>query len=375
VELYFLYLFLGKSMKEEREMTTKAPKRKKGVLPSGNVRVQVYLYTDDKGKRHYKSFVAPSRKEAKEMATRWKLDMKDKPIEQYNDPEEEEDEDITVSQAIERYLSVKKGVLSPSTLRGYVGMQRQYFDGVFGRKRLSELSNPSVQIWVSDLAGKQLSPKTVRNAYGLLSASLEIFAPDLTLKVKLPQKKRPDLYCPNDNDIKKLLDAIKGTDLEIAVLLAAFGPLRRGEISALTDKNVEGRIIHVRNNMVKGPDNQWYIKQPKTDDSTRDVEMPAFVIDRISGKKGKLVDMNPDYITHRFGRVLKKIDVPHFRFHDLRHYAASIMHAIGVPDQYILQRGGWASDNIMKAVYRNVIDLESVRQNKKINKHFEKFIM
>lgn len=75
--------------------------------------------------------------------------------------------------------------------------------------------------------------------------------------------------------------------------------------------------------------------------------------------------MNPDYITHRFGRVLKKIDVPHFRFHDLRHYAASIMHAIGVPDQYILQRGGWASDNIMKTVYRNVIDLESVRQNKK----------
>lgn len=251
-------------------------------------------------------------------------------------------------------------------------MQRQYFGGAFGRKRLSELTNPSVQIWISDLASKQLSPKTVRNAYGLLSASLEMFAPDLTLKVKLPQKKRPDLYCPNDNDIKKLLDAIKGTDLEIAVLLAAFGPLRRGEISALTDKNIEGRIIHVRDNMVKGPDNQWYIKQPKTDDSTRDVEMPAFVIDRISNKKVKLVDMNPDYITHRFGRVLKKIDVPHFRFHDLRHYAASIMHAIGVPDQYILQRGGWASDNIMKTVYRNAIDSETVRQNKKINKHFEK---
>lgn len=108
-------------------MTTKAPKRKKGVLPSGNVRVQVYLYTDDKGKRHYKSFVAPSRKEAKEMATRWKLDMKDKPIEQYNDPEEDGEEDITVSQAIERYLSVKKGVLSPSTLRGYIGYAKAIF--------------------------------------------------------------------------------------------------------------------------------------------------------------------------------------------------------------------------------------------------------
>ena len=48
------------------------------------------------------------------------------------------------------------------------------------------------------------------------------------------------------------------------------------------------------------------------------------------------------------------------------------MHAIGVPDQYILQRGGWASDNIMKSVYRNTIDLETVRQTKRINRHFEK---
>uniref|UniRef100_UPI002ED4C02F hypothetical protein n=1 Tax=Enterocloster clostridioformis TaxID=1531 RepID=UPI002ED4C02F len=47
------------------------------------------------------------------------------------------------------------------------------------------------------------------------------------------------------------------------------------------------------------------------------------------------------------------------------------MHAIGIPDQYILQRGGWASDNVMKTVYRNVIDLESVKQNRKINEHFK----
>lgn len=139
-------------------MTTKAPKKKKGELPSKNIRVQLYLYTDEKGKRHYKSFVAPSRKIAQEMAARWKLDMKDKPIEKYNEPEEDE-EDITVNDAIERYLSAKSGVLSPSTLRGYTGLQRQYFGGAFGQKKLSELTSPSVQIWVSNLAAKNYLQK------------------------------------------------------------------------------------------------------------------------------------------------------------------------------------------------------------------------
>jgi len=32
------------------------------------------------------------------------------------------------------------------------------------------------------------------------------------------------------------------------------------------------------------------------------------------------------------------------------------MHAIGVPDQYIMQRGGWGSDTVLKQVYRGTMD-------------------
>ena len=96
------------------------------------------------------------------------------------------------------------------------------------------------------------------------------------------------------------------------------------------------------------------------------------MIDKLKGKKGRIINRSPDAITRSFERTIKRTSLPHFRFHDLRHYAASIMHAIGVPDQYILQRGGWSSDNVMKTVYRNTIDIETVRQNKKINEHFDK---
>ena len=57
-----------------------------------------------------------------------------------------------------------------------------------------------------------------------------------------------------------------------------------------------------------------------------------------------------------------------FRFHDLRHYSASIMHAIGILDQYIMARGGWKTDTVLKAVYRNVINDEQKKFTDKINK-------
>lgn len=339
----------------------RTPKKKKGELPSGNVRVQVYDYTDSQGKRHYKSFTGASGKEAREKANRWKI---------LRDSQEKQREDITVSEAVARYIDIKSAVLSPATHREYLATEKRYFADSIGKKHLSEVKSASIQIWISNLTRQGLSAKTVRNAYGLLSATLDMFAPDLRIKITLPQRQKPDLYCPNDEDIKKLLEAIEGTDLEIAVLLAAFGPLRRGEICALTDKDITGNTIKVRHSMVMGPDKTWCIKQPKTKDSTREIEMPRFVMDKIKGKKGQIVNMHPNMLTDHFGTAISKINIPRFRFHDLRHYAASIMHAIGVPDQYILQRGGWTSDGVMRSVYRNVIDLENIRQTQKINKHF-----
>lgn len=277
---------------------------------------------------------------------------------------------MTLYEAVGRYIDLKRAVLSPSTLTGYTAIQKTYFSGDFGKHMLSSLTNIVVQTWVSDLSVIR-SPKTVRNAYGLLSATLDVFMPDLHLKSTLPAKKRPELYCPSDDDVKKFLEHIKGTDLEIAVMLAAFGPLRRGEICALTSDDIHGNTITVSKSMVQGPDNQWYIKQPKTYGSYREIDFPDFVIDRIKDINGKIVNATPSRISGLFIKAITETDVPRFRFHDLRHYAASIMHAIGVPDQYILKRGGWISDNVMKSVYRNAIDSETVKQNKKINDHFK----
>ncbi|HCL03279.1 MAG TPA: hypothetical protein DHW61_12890 [Lachnoclostridium phytofermentans] len=73
-------------------------------------------------------------------------------------------------------------------------------------------------------------------------------------------------------------------------------------------------------------------------------------------KEGKVVLLSPHVITRRFFPILDKLKIKHFRFHVLRHCSASIMHAIGIPDQYIMARGGCGSDKVLKAIYRGAID-------------------
>ena len=114
--------------------------KRKNSLPSGNFRVLALDYTDPDGKRHYKSFTAPTKKEAQMLADEWKLSKK-----------RNRAENISVRVAVQRYNDMKAAVLSPSTLRGYAGLLRTHFQGDFGSTRLNELNSQIVQIWISDL--------------------------------------------------------------------------------------------------------------------------------------------------------------------------------------------------------------------------------
>ena len=75
-----------------------------------------------------------------------------------------------------------------------------------------------------------------------------------------------------------------------------------------------------------------------------------------------IIGLNPDQLYKRFRKALRASGLPPFRFHDLRHYAASQMHANGVPDRYIEAIGGWKpGSSVLKRVYENVIDEERSR--------------
>lgn len=338
-------------------------------LASGSWRCLVYDYTDTNGKRHYKSFTSsdPSpkgKREVEKQAAIYAANKENSSCDVHN-------ADYTVKEALEAYCNIKSNVLSPSTLRGY----RKMIDNSYGKLehlRLSSLTNVTVQRWINELS-REKSPKTVHNIYGLLSATLSMYSPDTHLRIQLPQKILPQSYVPSDADIEKIIRYFSENDRDmlIAVYLAAFGTLRRSEICALTSGDVNGNVIHVSKAVVEASDNQYVTKMtPKTMSSNRYIEMPDFVIQALP-HYGKLVNLMPHVISIRFAGAIKKLGIPHIRFHDLRHYAASIMHAIGIPDVYIMQRGGWGSDSTLKRIYRGSIDDYQKMYTQSILKHID----
>lgn len=328
-------------------------------LPSGNWRVRVFMGMQG-GKRKYRSVTAKTKQEALREAA-------------LIDPMPTDD--MTVETAVLRYLKIKEPVISPSTLHGY----RKIYEARIATHPiklvpLSRLKAPVVQEWVSWMA-REVSPKTVRNNYGFLSAVLSMFSPDLRLTaIRLPQRKPAEIHLPTTEDVNAVL-AVADPDLRVAILLGATATLRRGEICALTADDVDRKTcrVTVSKAMVRTKDGDYVIKSPKTVSSYRTILINPELV-ALLPVSGRIVSMNTDDLTRAFEKAVKKAGVQPFRFHDLRHYSASmsVSSAINAGSLSVQGRGGWATDRVMKSTYTHAVDVES--DERKIVQFFSKAI-
>jgi integrase len=337
-------------------------------LPSGTYRTRLYLGKDETGKKIYKSLTAPTKQELRAAARQYEA-------------EHRSPTGITVKQAVAGYIESASAQLSPATVRGYKACQaaiNRYPDfaglklDMVGKRDVQRLIDSfSVEMVKKGRGTHKISPKTVRERYNLLMAVLKRY--DIRIDgIKLPAKVRHEISVPDDDRMKEILTAAKGTDLEIPILLAAIGGLRRGEICALHPEDLDGDVLHVSRDMVLDPDRRWVVKAPKTYNSDRYVELPHQLAQML--RERWLPDINPNALTNRHNRFLKSHGIEHFRFHDYRHHMVSALHAAGISDAYIMQRGGWSTDHVMKSVYRHTLANHDRDAVIAANAHFEELL-
>ena len=183
-------------------------------LPSGAWRCRVTVNGVTK------SFIEPTEKKAitKAMAYRDGAIYESRP------------ENITLNAAIDRYIADRSSILSPSTVRGYRTLQANRFQSII-EMPVAKISTQAVQRALNEDA-KTVSPKTIKNAIGLISGVLGYYNVEIG-KLTMPEQQKQEKQIYTQDQLRILLDAIRGTDIELVVLLAAWLGLRRSEILAL----------------------------------------------------------------------------------------------------------------------------------------------
>lgn len=330
-------------------------------LPSGNWRVQVQKNGT------MRSFTAESKKEAEYLAAAW-----------VRNEEESTGANMTIKTAMEKYCEAKKNVLSPSTIRGYKTIMNNSFTEL-QKEKVQNITNAKIQVAVNDEAGR-LSPKSVSNAYSFLCAVLKQYRPDFNPHATLPRRKKQEAVIPTPEQVNELLAYTKENDTEmyIAILLASCLGLRRGEICALewTDIDFDTKLCNITKATVRNDSSEWVEKAPKTESGRRAVPVSDAVLDVLKplAGEGKIISVSPNTISDRFYNLTRQKKIDGLRFHNLRHYMASVMLALGVPDKYAMEIMGHATNNMLKTVYQHTMDFKRQESISKINAFFDEHI-
>ena len=343
-------------------------------LPSGSWRCLVYDYTDANGKRKYKSFTdsdpSPAgRRRCESMAAEYAATKEHR---------NKTNENMTVTEAIDRYIE-KYPQLSETTVGGYRTTQQYGFQCLMNKK-LSSLNNDILQDAInqeckrpsqsSKSKGKPLGAKTIRNEFGLISTIIHEFYP-FEINVKLPQASTRvnELSTPD-----VIFSVVKGTDIELPVLLAMWLSFTMSEIRGLTkSKSIKGNCIYIDQVTIHAQGKDIDKSIAKNKKRNRMLVIPDYIkelIDKV--ETDRLVTLSGKAVANKFTYLLKKNGIPHMSFHDLRHVSASVMAMLNIPDNYAQDRGGWETDRVMKGTHMQTFNSARAEVDNKIDDYFNK---
>ena len=311
---------------------------------SGKWTSRIYIGLKD-GKKQYKRFTADTKKEAERLAHTYAVNL----------PTEKHGGEMTLREAMEAYIASKNNVLSPSTVAGYRRIVAHRFKSLMDLK-IRDLEKSDYQKAVNDEAA-QHSPKTVLNAVGLLTASLSLQRIDVS-GLTLPQEKKIEVVIPTDDEMQLLCAESEKWNISLPVHLAAYMGLRRSEICALDlrkDFNLKNNTVRIDKAIVVDENNERVLKGTKTKNSTRTLSIPGIVLPVLKTSIENNYTMpTPAALDARFIKMKRSIDLDHITFHSLRHYFASTLVVLNIPDFYALKLMGHGTDLMLKTVYQHV---------------------
>lgn len=344
-----------------------------------------------------------SGKTQKEVAQKLKTVLHDLDTGLYTEPSK-----MTVGQWLDTWLSeYVEPSCKPLTLSTYESRIRIHLKPSLGNIKLTELTTTQVQAFLNNLTRQEgLSPKSVKNAHGILHKALAQAA-DLRYilfnpadPVKLPRVERKEIKPLSEEEITAFMEEIKdGEPLARLFIVTLFTGMREGEVCGLSWDAVDFQngTITVKQQLQKGKEkgSEHYIATTKNS-KVRVITAAPYVMGILKEqsaeqKKARLRlgeawsnpwdlvftwedgrFIPPHTAQNRFKRIVERIGRPDARFHDLRHTYAVTALQEGDDVKTVQQNLGHATAAFTLDVYGHVSEKMKQESAARMERFIEK---
>lgn len=258
---------------------------------------------------------------------------------------------------LERWLEqVCKLTMRPNTYKQYRSVVHHHLVPSLGYIKLQKLTPEKIQTFYAQKRGEGLAPGSIALVNSVLVSALEnavkwgLVARNVAKLVTLPHVERYEAQTLTMEQALKLLEVARGSRLKVLLLVALTTGMRRGELLALRwdDIDLEKGVLHVRRTMSYIPRMGYKEGEPKTRAGRRTIVLSSSVIAALKEHRARQEQVrieagekwqdrsivfcniyggffNPAKVLVLFQKLLEDAGLPHIRFHDLRHSAATIL--------------------------------------------------
>ena len=300
--------------------------------------------------------------------------------------------DMLFADYLLEWLEIAKGRLAVATYSSYAAMINKPIGPYFRQRNLTlrELEARHLQMFYSEMLRK-VKPNTVIHYHAIIHSALkyavktDMLVQNVADKVDRPKKNSFQPVFLAAEEMQKMFEALRGTKLELPVLVAAFYGFRRGEVLGLkwdaidfergtisvirtvTTITVDGKQTEIEQQSAKtksslrtlpliGSFREYFMQVKEAQELNKQVcgncynyEYDGFVFVDELGER-----MRVDYLTNAFPKFLESHGLRRMRFHHLRHSCASLLLANGVPLKHIQEWLGHSDFTTTANIYAHL---------------------
>ena len=300
--------------------------------------------------------------------------------------------DMLFADYLREWLEIAKGRLAVATYSSYAAMIKKPVGPYFRQRNLTlrELEARHLQMFYSEMLRK-VKPNTVIHYHAIIHSALkyavktDMLVQNVADKVDRPKKNSFQPVFLSAEEMQKMFEALRGTKLELPVLVAAFYGFRRGEVLGLkwdaidfergtisvirtvTTITLDGKQTEIEQQSAKtksslrtlpliGSFREYFLQVKEAQELNKQIcgncynhEYDGFVFVDELGER-----MRANYLTSAFPKFLESHGLRRMRFHDLRHSCASLLLANGVPLKHIQEWLGHSDFTTTANIYAHL---------------------